>query len=126
MRAVVNSLRQSGAEKGEMMAVNKHYTKRRELTAVEIDELKHVVRTTWPKWLPLREPDGTELRKKWFSIQRQLFDDGWLSDLQIAELKRCQQISDRTRIRKFNKIKKDIEQAIKLKIAVEESVNEGT
>jgi len=104
--------------------MNKHFTLRRQLTNKEKQELEDIVRKTYSKWIPKEEPDGTKLRLMWFSIVDQL-KEGWLSDKQIAVLKRCKAIAERTRIDKFVKATGDIEKAIQLKRAIQQSLDEN-
>ena len=103
--------------------MNKHFTKRRQLSNKEKQELLDMVRTTYSNWIPKEESNGNKLRLIWFSIVDQL-KEGWLSDKQIAVLKRCKRIAEETRINKFIKATGDIEKALKLKRAIQESLEE--
>lgn len=100
--------------------MNKHYTLRRQLSNKEKQELLDLVRSTYSKWIPKTEPDGTKLRLMWFSIVDQL-NEGWLSDKQIFVLHRCKKIADRTRVKKFIDATGDIQRALRLKHSIEES-----
>jgi len=103
--------------------MNKHFTKRRQLSNKEKQELLDIVRKTYSNWIPKEESNGTKLRLIWFSIVDQL-KEGWLSDKQIAVLKRCKRIAEETRINKFIKATGDIEKALKLKRAIQESLDD--
>lgn len=102
--------------------MNKNYTLRRELTNVEKQRLRDLIRRTYSGYLPKIE-HGTELRSMWFSIVKQFNNDGWLSDKQITALEYAFNRAEQTRKSKFLKATGDLEKAIKLKRAIEQSLD---
>ena len=102
--------------------MNKNYTLRRELTNVEKQRLRDLIRRTYSGYLPKLE-HGTELRSMWFSIVKQFNNDGWLSDKQITALEYAFNRAEQTRKSKFLKATGDLEKAIKLKRAIEQSLD---